>query len=57
MRDRREVVRLSKSKRSEEHQQWVEDLRSSNAAGAHGEKKYKRTEKYRKDYHDERNWE
>lgn len=49
--------RLQRQKRSSEQQRWVEELRRSNAAGIHGECTYKRKEKHRKDYRDERNWE
>lgn len=49
--------REQRQKRNSEHQRQVEELRRSNASGVHGEDGYCRTEKHRKDYRDERNWE
>lgn len=49
--------RPQKQKRSAEHQRQVEELRRSNAAGVHGDHRYSRTQKHRKDYRDARNWE
>lgn len=37
---------MTSQKRSGEHQQRVEELRRSNAAGVHGNTKYSRREKY-----------
>lgn len=42
--------RTQRAKRSDAHQQWVDELRRSNAAGTHGDTKYKRREKYKTDY-------
>lgn len=37
---------MDNQKRSGEHQRRVQELRRSNAAGAHGEKKFSRQEKH-----------
>lgn len=42
--------RVQRSKRTSEHQRFIDELRRSNAAGSHGDKKYNRREKYKPDY-------